>query len=666
MKNIWILLSLIFYTSFNIAAQESSDTIDIEDVIITATRALKSDAITQETIQRQKIDAISVGQDPVILIEELSPSIISYTDGGTPIGNYSQFRLRGMDQSRVNISLNGVPLNDMVDHGVYFSNFSDLGNSIESMQIVRGVGITNSGLASYAGAINFESIQIFGDKMDAGAQVTLGSFGTLRTAAEINSGLMSNGVGLYTRVTRTQTDGYKFNSGSNSYSMFFSGGWLSGKSMIKLTAFSGTTQNGQSYEHVPFSIIQQEPKTNFNNLNDLDDFEQHMVQLQWAYQIQDNVNLDVIPYYNGAGGVFPYTFDGVQYMYGLTNDHYGIKANLGLEKDNQSVHFGMHAYDFDRTNLEYVSPFQTEPYTRDYTDKSEISTYLKYRYKQEKMSLLANLEGRFLRMDMTGDESLGVDLDVSNTWTFINGLVGLKYKLSDHDDAYLSFGRSQREPTRSDINNGVSNSESVNDIELGYNTQYQGLSISANAFYMSFSDEISEIGALQDRSYIEIRQNIESSTRQGVEVSSLYKLNKSTQVSVNASYTHTNISEYDNGNQIFEDVQHIFSPNWIIQPSIELGSKYKVKVMARHVSNSFSELSNNVNFIIPAHTTLNAQLSLNLSHNWKLTGIINNITNQLYFTEGSPIDADFDGNVEGVGYRIQPPRNFYIMINYNL
>lgn len=667
-----IVLSFIvlgmFYTPANSQNDDlgSLDSIDIEDVIISTSRAQKRDGITQLTTQRAELDNILVGQDPVLLIEELTPSVISYSDGGTNIGNYSQFRLRGMDQSRVNISLNGVPLNDMVDHGVYFSNFSDFGNSVESMQVVRGVGITNSGLASYAGAVNFESIHLFDTQTEANAQVTVGSFGTLRTAAEVNSGSLDNGVGIYARLTRTQTDGYKYNSGSDSYSMFFSGGYLTSKGMVKLTAFSGKTQNGQSYEHVPFSVIEIDPKTNYNNLNDVDDFEQHMVQLQWSHQLNEDFHIDITPYYNGAGGVFPYTFDGIQYMYGLTNDHYGVKTNIGLVNGKNTLNAGLHAYMFDRSNFEYVSPFSTEPYTRDYTDKDEVSAYLNYRTNFSSVEFIANVEGRFINMDMTGDESLGVELDESNDWSFVNGLLGFRYPFGLHSSAYLSMGRSHREPTRSDINNGVTEAERVHDLELGWEMNRAKFKTSINAFYMDFANEISEIGALQERSYIEIRQNIDNSKRYGLELTGSYFINKTVQSSVNLSFTDTNISSYNNGSQIFTDVEHIFSPKWIAQPSITVGKDLSAKLTLRYVSTSFSELSNNEDFAIPSHTTLHGRISYKLNEHWYLSAHLNNITNQLYFTEGSPIDADFDGEVEGVGYRVQPPRHFYIMIKYNL
>lgn len=649
-------------------SETNSDSLSIENIVISASRASTDDPLTFSNVSKEQIEEIYVGQDPVVLIQELSPSIVSYSDGGTGIGNYSQFRMRGIDQSRVNITLNGVPLNDMVDHGTFFSNFSDFGNSIESVQIQRGVAASNRGVASFAGAVNFESINLFGGKPSAEAQLTVGSFGTLRTAAELSTGRMDNNLGFYGRFTRTGTDGYKFNSGSDSYSLFFSGGRTGGKDILKLTAFSGKTQNGQSYLHVPIETIREEPRTNFNNLNDVDDFEQHMVQLLYAKSINSGTSYSLTTYYNGAGGVFPFTFDGSQFMFGLTNDHYGIMANLLHEDQGNSWNVGVHAYIFDRTNFEYISPFVREPYARDFTDKTEMSAFIKYNRQMNSLNAFANVELRLLSMSINGDPVFDLDRNIENNWTFLNAVVGLNYAINPLSSIYFSYGRSGREPTRSDILNGVSKEEHVNDFELGWRYKNGPWKVKTNAFYMSFEDEITQIGALQERSYIEIRQNVGSSRRTGFELQMACTFNDHLSTLINAAYMNTNIKEYNNGLEVLTDVDHIFAPDFIIQPVFKYNftNNAFLRLSGRYLSESFTELSNNSEFVLPAHFIANVQLNFNLVDNLKASFVLNNVLNKLYFTEGAPIDLDFDGLVESIGYRAQPPRHFYIMVRYRI
>ena len=144
--------------SFSLRSQdEPVDTLamELEEISISAVRALPSEPVTATTVYRKAIENQFDGQDGAFLLEQLSPSIVTYSESGTGMSNYGQMRLRGIDQTRINITLNGVPLNDMIDQGVFFSNIIDFGNSLQSVQVQRGVGTSTNGVASYAGSVNF-------------------------------------------------------------------------------------------------------------------------------------------------------------------------------------------------------------------------------------------------------------------------------------------------------------------------------------------------------------------------------------------------------------------------------------------------------------------------------------------------------------------------------
>ncbi len=642
----------------------TEDSISLENVMISTTRVGSRDPVSFQNITLQEISRIQVGQDPAILLQNLSPSIISYSDGGNEMGNYAQFRLRGIDQDRVNISLNGVPLNDMADHGVYFSNFSDFGNSIQSIQIQRGVAASNNGTASFAGAINFESINLFGDQASVEGQLTIGSFGAQRMSAEFNTGKLTNNTGFYSRMTRTVTDGYKYNSGSEAYSFFLSGGHIGKKDMLKLTAIVGKTENGQSYEFVPLSDIKKDPKTNFNPLNDIDDFNQQMLQVQYARQTLGGTWSSTV-YYNGADGVFPYTFNGSQYMYGLTNHHWGAMTHFNKESVVKSWQIGLHGYRFDRTNFEYISPYNNLPYARDFTNKNELSGHAKYSRMIGALTLYSNMQLRNLSMvnrtdaDVQGESSELFD----QHWFFLNLLGGINYELSTEQSLYLSYGKSAREPTRSDLLNEVQFSESVLDLELGWRWRKKRVQLEINAFHMNFTNEISKIGAIQERSYMEIRQNVPKSKRYGLEWISSFQLNDQHLFTINGNYMETSVASYFNGVHNVPEADHILAPRWLMQGAWEYNvtASLRVRVAGRYVSSSHTELSNLDSFTLPKHFLLNGQISLQLSENFDVNLMVNNLTNALYFTEGGPVDSDFDGFVDQMGYRIQAPRHINIM-----
>lgn len=672
MRRTSILLLVVILSLTHLIGQEDipmKDSMDVEEVFISATRASKSDPITFQNIPVRKIEKIYSGQDPAVLLQQLSPSIVSYSDAGTDIGNYAQFRMRGMSQSRINVTLNGVPLNDMLDQGVFFSNFSDFGNSVESIQVQRGVGSSSVGVASYGGAINFESTNVFKGDASTELQLTTGSFGTLRSSAEIKTGRMKNNIGAYGRISRTSVDGYKTHSASDSYSIFGSVGWAGDRDVLKLTGFMGKTQNDQSYLPVLLSDIEADPQTNYNHPNDTDDFEQELIQLQWNRSLTEETRLDATLYYGGARGVFPFGLDDeTQLVFGLTNDHYGFLSNFTYEIWNVSFKAGLQAYRFDRTNFEYIAPNVSNPYDRDSSSKSEVSAYGKVNYNMGDLSFYGDIQFRSVGIDLIPDEELGTGLDLQESWFFINPVLGLNYKVNDNSQAYLSIGRSGREPTRSDIRNGVTQEEYATDLELGWKYNDKRWTVGANLFHMKFDDEISSVGALQAQSYMEIRQNVADSRRSGLELQLGYQSSDALGFSLNGAYMTTNVSEFNNGSEILTDVEHIFAPKLILRPQLEYKASNTLEFIlsGRHVSSSFMELANIPSFNLPAHTVLNAQVNVAITSNAHVNIMLNNLTDEQYFTDGAPVDLDFDGIVEGPGFRIQPPRHIYVMFTLKL
>jgi iron complex outermembrane receptor protein len=661
----------------------------LEEVVVSATRANEIDPITVTNISREKIEGVYIGQDPSVLLEQAAPSIISYSDAGANIGNYVQFRMRGMDQTRINTTLNGIPLNDMIDQGVFFSNFSDFGNSLESIQVQRGVGATGNGTSSYAGSINFESRRLSNPKPSGEVQLLGGSFGTFRGAAEVSTGKLDNNLAFYARATRTVSDGFKYNSGSDSYSFFLSGGYFGDEDMLRVTAFMGKTENDQSYTPVLLSDIEADPRTNYNGANDTDNFEQELIQVQYARTLNGGWDLNASAYYGGARGVFPFSLSPTnQLMFGLQNDHYGILSDLQYTGGNIDFKAGIHAYRFDRENFNYTSPNVSNPDYVDETGKSEVSFFGKLNYQLGAFNLYGDLQLRSVSLGFQADEILSFGgpvppgaIDESRSWFFVNPKIGLSYNVNNNSKLYASFGRTGREPTRTDILQGDGSSinefnffsvqdpdlvreEFVNDIEVGYELQGDRSALKVNYFLMDFENEISLVGGLSNNSYVPLRQNIANSTRTGVEIEGNYAFNPKLAFNLNATYMNTTVDEFDNGTDVFRNVEHIFAPDWIISPAViwKPVDALAFNLNGRYVSESFMELSNDPAFILPSYFILNAQLDYAFNDTFSVTFMINNITDELYFNDGAPVDVDFDGTIDGPGYRVQPPRNFYGML----
>ena len=135
--------------------------------------------------------------------------------------------------------------------------------------------------------------------------------------------------------------------------------------------------------------------------------------------------------------------------------------------------------------------------------------------------------------------------------------------------------------------------------------------------------------------------------------------------SLTAAYMNTNIKSYEGGGSSFTNVKHILSPDWIVQPTVDfnISNKTSFSVSSRYASQSYAELSNDPAFLVPSHFITNMQISTRLFENLNFRLVGNNLFNVLYFTEGSPIDIDFNGEIDEMGFRVQPPRNIYMMLS---
>ncbi len=249
----FILIFLTIVTSRQLKAQDTlrlDTTQQLKEVIVTY-QADKMTPITFQKISSKDLKTKSTGQEPSFLLSE-TPSITNYSDAGNSQG-YSYFRLRGIDQSRINMTLDGVPLNEPEDQGAYFSNYPDILNSVSKIQIQRCVGTSKNGVASYGG-----SVQLFSPNLYDSAKTTFGlgygSFSSLRAFGECNSGV-KNRKSLYIRASQIYSDGYKYNSSNNSQSVFISRGLFYDKSTWKMNLLAGHQQNQLAWLGVSDSLI---------------------------------------------------------------------------------------------------------------------------------------------------------------------------------------------------------------------------------------------------------------------------------------------------------------------------------------------------------------------------------------------------------------------------
>ncbi len=688
-EGILLQISFIGFKTIEVEAFDGMEvflepTISMEQLIIRAVRAEDTEPVTQSTISRAEIQAEYNGEQPVFYLEELTPSIVSYSESGTKLVNGGFMRLRGISQERINFTLNGVPLNDMIDHGVFFSNFTDISGSFESVQVQRGVGTSANGVASYAGSVNFESVNLENKKRGATIENGIGSFNTSRMNASVSSGMIDNSWSFYGNFSKIQSDGFRDNTSTDAYSFFFSGAYFGEKDLVKINAFEARSKNGLGYAAVAESDLEVDQTVNYLNENDKDDFGQRLLQIQHTRLFSDDFSTTSSLYYGGASGDYFFTYqDGAslaQINYPLRNDHYGLMINGKLNVSNLELNTGIHVYQFDRTNEESIAPDFANPYYLETSTKKEGSWFGRADWRTEKLLVTGDLQVRTMNLSIQPDyDFLGINPEgeIQKEWTFINPRVGFTYWFNNNISSYLSVGRTGREPTRIDVFGGFSllnsnyneargdnfNPEYVTDIEAGFKVNYQTVALAANLFYMDFTDEIAPIGQVLDFG-VQERRNIENSYRAGLELDWTYIPIRELTYSGNAMLMTAEIESFTDGDgNTFENVTPILTPEVIINQRLKyiIGNGFTVGISARYLGESYLALSNNQEDIVPSSFVLDSNVGFSFK-NAELKLQVNNLLDETYYTSGALVDVDFDGVNDDQGYFVNAGRNFFLSL----
>jgi len=316
------------------------DTIDIAEVKITSSyNATRTTPFTFQNITKDDIYLRSMNSEPAVLLSS-TPSVTFYSDNGTGLG-YIYYRLRGIDQTRINSIFNGVPLNEPEDQGVYYNNFPGFLNSISSMQVIRGAGISKPGVSSYGGSINFNPLE-FSDKFRATSNIAYGSFNTFQMHGGINTPV------FFLNASYLTTDGYKEDVFNKSWSTFYGLQQTYGNHELKMYGFIGKQKNGMGWLGETIDSINANPRANSNTPDEQDEFTQVHNQVQWKWK-----NLSSTFYYTYVGG-----------GYGINQAHFGssgidtvnvqsdwVGANVNYRVNagnNLYLNLGTNAYTYSR------------------------------------------------------------------------------------------------------------------------------------------------------------------------------------------------------------------------------------------------------------------------------------------------------------------------------
>jgi iron complex outermembrane receptor protein len=625
------------------------------------------------TLAPSDLERVYTGQEMPALLRE-TPSVTTYSDAGIPAG-YSYMRLRGLDQTRISMTIDGAPLNEPEDQGVYFSNFPDFANSIRSIRVQRGVGLSAFGSAAYVGAVHLESVRLSELPRHAELQGSAGSYSTWRGSAEAATGTTARGLAAYGRVSGHRTDGYRRHSGSRSYSFFASAARFGESDQVKLTAFGGHSWNDMTYLAASASSLSADPRANPLADDEVDDFRQMFVSVDYTRQVTGRATWTVKGYRSDLTGKYDVRVAGL-WNFALTSDWTGVVTYTGFQSPAWTVDVGAHVSWYRRDHRLRVRPDLSSDVYHNAGLRGEQSAFVRASRHVGPVSLLADAQLRRSTFEYVPDAA-GVAL-TDLAWTFFNPRFGARFSPRDEVDLFAFYGRTSREPTRNDLFAGFDDigsaevafigdppevrPETVHDVELG--AAYSGpfVALSGTLFWMSFRDEIAPIGRL---SYIglPLRKNVSRSFRRGVELDwRLGDPSTAWRAGGSATAMEARIDAFtdDATGVTYRAVTPLLTPVVVGSAWVEraLTSTIRVGLDVRFAGPSYLGNDEDERFRTPAYTFGDAYTLVTLGHHETLVQL-HNVTSRTVYTSG------YHDGVESYFYRMAP-RNVSVTVRMRL
>lgn len=550
----------------------------LETLTVTASRARADAPVAQTTLGTAQLRRDYAGQD-VPLVLRRAPNVTAYSESGSLL-NYSYFRLRGIDQSRINITLDGVPLNEPEDQMIYFSDFPDLASSVSSAQIQRGVGTSTYGQAAFGGSVNLASPSLAGTRPNGALQLGGGSFGSARATLEGQTGQMPNGFALYGRVSGVRADGYRAGSSTAANSAFASGGYFGARDIVKLTASTGLERNGQAYDAVPDSILRRDPR--FNDIAGVGDhYRESFATLNYTRLLSTSASAGITGYGFLTNGYYDYPSfsDAPALRFASASRWGGLVAAVHAVRGALTLDGGAHASTYSKDHRFDARPDLQYPAYDNTGYKTEGSAFAKTSIALGRVTAFGDLQARTVQFRYAPTAGYGI-AEARQRWSFVNPKAGLTFRASPGVSLYGSFGTTGREPTRADLFAGADDvtpddapallpltrvrPEHVNDLEVGATVARANWSLAANVFDMRFRDEIARTGAATPLGY-DLRANVGRSYRRGVEVDGAWTVVPRLDLSANAAVSRNRIAAYTDeaSGRTYRDVSPILSPAFV-------------------------------------------------------------------------------------------------------
>lgn len=642
----------------------------LERVMISAVRGSGAAPISQKTLTQADLEPRYFGQDVPLLLQGAAPSLTSYAETANYWG-YSYIRLRGIDQSRINLTLDGIPLNDPEDQVLYFADFPDLANSLRSVQVQRGVGTSSNGTAAYAGSINMETIPLASSPRSAQLQIEGGSFGSKRVSAQYQSGLLPSRFAMYARLSALRTEGYRYHSGVDGRSAFLSAGYFGDRDILKATVTTGTMRDTMAYLAVAASDLDTNRRINPLTPRERDGFSERLAALAYTRLLSPSSSLSTTVYRISTSGDYDVLIDSLD-NFNLKFAWVGVTSDWAYRHQALQLDVGINASTYARDHSAYQRPDFANPLYFNTGHKQDESGFAKLAYTVGAATLFGDVQARHATFRYTPDTHAAIG-EQTIDWSFINPKAGVTYAVSRAFSLYASYGQNTREPARSDMFAGFDNldtsnvafvgslarvkPERVHDSEAGVTYRGGSLEAQANLYSMDFRNEIAPIGAL---SYLgsPLRKNVGASYRRGFEADVGYRGISRLLLNANVAASTNRIREYTDstGDEAvtYRNVEPLLTPRLVTFERAQFAATrdFSLALETRYQSRAFLQNTGDSRFVLPAAFNLDGSVSWHVRQ-YDLVVRGNNLTNSKKYGSGYA-----SGGVSY--YYVVPPRNLFV------
>ena len=628
------------------AQSEETDTlksVELQNVQVVSTRATRKTPMAFTNMGKEQLKAVNHGQDIPYLLS-LTPSVTMTSDAGNGIG-YTSLRIRGTDPSRINITANGIPMNDAESAQLYWVNMGDFASSVQSMQIQRGVGTSTNGAGAFGATLNMQTENV-GIEPFVGIDLSGGSYYSHKETLRFGTGLLGGHWGIQGRLSNIGSKGYLDRASTKLNSYFLQAGWFGDNTMVKFITFNGVEETYHAwnytskYEQALYGrtynscgeYYDEEGNTRYYD-NQTDNYHQQNYQLIWNQRLSDVLNLNAALHYTRGDGYYEeykrkrtlleYDLDPQETwaksdlvrQKKMLNDFYGVVASLNYNNhQNLQATLGGGWNKYDGDHFGYVtwvkSPLAAlQPNHKYYDDnakKTDFNVYGKVTYDfVPGLNAYVDLQYRHVGIKMVGptdeinwDTNKRIVYDMKESYDFFNPKFGLNYDITSNHKVYASYAIAHKEPTRNNFQNSLNaeldqpKAERLNDLEVGYKYQSQLFTAGANLYWMDYKDQFVLTGEI-DKIGEAITRNVPDSYRLGVELEAALKPIDWFRWDVNATWSKNRVKGItvqlmDGGVADLGNQPLAFSPDFILNNILTFSYRgAKASVQSQYVSEQY-------------------------------------------------------------------------------